>query len=177
MSCSEHYQPMLRAASRVAGEQWGAEQGTMEAVGGWSVAGSQGAEYNSRADICSMPFPLLWMCPASVLRETMASSWIEHVRSWLGRQRFGLACLTGFSVTVLFNDIFNRWGPSLSWVQSDSGFAEEAVCILRVGSSSLSFTEITWHICSYAYSTKGWKNTIFFYKECFSQFSVIPVNN
>lgn len=55
----------------------GSREGTMGAAGGCSVAGSQGAEYKSTADISSMPFPLLWMCLAPVLQETMASFWLN----------------------------------------------------------------------------------------------------
>lgn len=168
MSCSEQHQPMLCAPSPIAGEQWGAGQGTMEAAGGCSVAGSQGAEYKSTADISSVPFPLLWMCLAPVLQETMASSWLNVLGGdWESRDLVLLVVLV-LPVTALFNNIFNRWGPSLSWIwptthKGDSVFAEETVCILHAGSLSLTFPEITQHTCSYAYNTKGWKKPQFFF--------------
>lgn len=104
----------------------GSRAGDNGGCGRLVLAGSQGAEHNSRADISSLPFPLLWMCLASVLQETMASSWTERVR----RQSRDLLLLVllVLLVAVLFNDIFN----SLSWIwptphKSDCGFAEVAV--------------------------------------------------
>lgn len=172
MSCSEHYQPMLCAPSPIAREQWGAEQGTMEAAGGWSMAGSQGTDHNSRADISSVPFPLLWICLASVLRETMTRRPPRlNVLSdnWESRDLVLLVSLV-LPVAVLLNNIFNRREPSLSWIwptphKSDSGLAEVGVCTLHVGSSSLPLSEITQRTLSYAYKTKGWKKIFFFYKE------------
>lgn len=90
----------------------------MEATGGWSVAGSQGTEYNSRADISSVPFPLLWICLASVLRETMTQRPPRlNVLSdnWESRDLVLLVSLV-LPVAVLLNNIFNRREPSLSWI-------------------------------------------------------------